>query len=222
MGLLLAVAPPFVYAAYVACLLKLGPRRLAWLLRYRYFYNVAMAAYSLAAALQGASILAGDGRLHDPYALVCTSSASWPHLWLTSKFVEYADTAFIIARARLPTRLHAMHHSLATSMVILDVAIADRPSPLFLVATVLNLMTHSAMYLYYSDPPRFAAFKRSVTRVQLGQHATLFCLLFGVLAFANRDDCDVPVLRYKIALVFYAWQLSAFLRLYVVNGKQTL
>ena len=185
-------------------------------------YNLLLAAYSFAAAIQGLAILFADGRLGDPYRLVCHSSNDWPWFWLASKFVEFADTAFIVARARLPSRLHALHHALTPSMVLLDVYVAASPSPLFLVATVLNLMTHSAMYAYYSDTMRFAAFKSTVTRIQVGQHATVFSLLFGALAFANRDDCDVPVLRYKIALMFYAWLVSAFMRLYVLNEKQKL
>ena len=215
-------APPIAYAACVALCLKAGPRRLAPLLHYRRRYNLALAAYSLAAAIHGLLILSADGRLASPYALVCNSSASWPWFWLSSKFVEFADTAFIIARARLPTRLHALHHALTPSMVLLDTHIASSPSPLFLVATVLNLLTHSAMYLFYSDPSRFAAFKSTVTRIQIGQHATLFALLFGTLALADRNDCQVPVVRYKIALVFYAWQLNAFVRLYVLNEKKKL
>lgn len=215
-------APPLAYAAYVASLLKLGPRRLAWLLHHRQLYNGAMAAYSLAAAIQGLVILFADGRLASPYALVCTPSASWPWFWLASKFVEFTDTAFIVARARLPTRLHALHHALTPSMVLLDTHVASSPSPLFLVATVLNLLTHSAMYMFYSDPPRFAAFKSTVTRIQIGQHATLFALLFGTLALANRTDCDVPAIRYKVALCFYAWMVNAFMRLYVLNEKKKL
>ena len=217
--LLVLGAAPLAYGSFVGLCVRIGPRRLAPLLRHRRTYNIALAAYSLAAAIQGGAILAADGRLADPYKLACTPSASWPWFWLTSKFVEFADTAFIVARARLPTRLHALHHALTPSMVLLDVYVAASPSPLFLVATVLNLVTHAAMYTFYSDPPRFAAFKSAVTRVQIGQHATVFALLVGTLGFANRDDCDVPVVRYKIALVFYAWMLSAFMRLYVLQEK---
>lgn len=212
----LLAAPPLAYAAYVALLLRLGPKRLAPLLAVRQRYNRALALYSALACAQGVSLLARDGRLDAPRALVCASSASWPALWLASKFVEYLDTAFIVARGRLPTRLHALHHALTPSLVMLD-TLAPRPSPLFLVATVLNLYSHTCMYAFYSDSQRLAWLRSAVTRVQIGQHATMVCLLAGALGMADRDACEVPVGRYKVALVFFAWQLAAFLRLHVVG-----
>jgi len=214
----LLAAPPLAYAAYVALLLRLGPERLAPLLAVRQRYNRALALYSALACAQGVGILARDGRLGSAHALVCIPSASWPALWLASKFVEYLDTAFVVARGRLPTRLHALHHALTPALVMLD-TLAPRPSPLFLVATVLNLATHTCMYAYYSDSARFAPLREVVTRIQIGQHATMVCLLYGAMGLADRDACEVPVGRYKVALVFFAWQLAAFLRLHVAGRR---
>lgn len=217
--LLLLGAPPLAFAGWVAALNALGAARLRPLLRVRQSYNRALAAYSAFGFARGVQIMAQDGRLSSCRAVLCEASHRWPELWLASKFFEWFDTAFIVAAGREPSSLHLLHHALTPVMVLLDLALAESPSPLFLVATTLNLGTHAFMYTYFSDPTGWRAWRPLVQRLQVGQHATMTCLIFAALclpaaAGAPVDGCEVPAGRYGVGLVFFAWMLRSFLTIF--------
>ena len=91
--------------------------------------------------------------------------------------------------------------------------LADSPSPLFLVATTANLLTHALMYAYFSNTSGLRAWRPLVQRMQIGQHATMLCLICAALC-APVKGCAVPVERYAVDLAFYCWMLRSFLAIF--------
>ena len=217
--MLAVAAPPLAYALFLVVLNALGPEALRPILKYRDKYNTALALYSVYACTVTLSILYQDGRFASAHALMCVSSKRMPAFWLESKILEWCDSCFIMARGRKPSNLHVFHHAVTPSIVLLE--IIHGPSPLFLVATALNLAVHAGMYWHYRDPVAMAPCRRWITRAQIAQHGTMTILLFAAMCLhANGVECEVPVTRYKTHLVFYAWLLRSFVMFYVADGKQ--
>ena len=217
--MLTVAAPPLAYALFLVVLNALGPEALRPILKYRDKYNAALVLYSTYACTVTLSILYQDGRFASAHALMCVSSQRMPAFWLESKIFEWFDTCFIMARGRKPSSLHLLHHLLTPSVVLLE--IIHGPSPLFLVATALNLAVHAGMYWHYADPVAMAPYRRLITRAQIAQHATMTTLIFAAMCLkANGVECEVPMQRYKVHLCFYFWLLRSFVMFYVADGKR--
>lgn len=111
----------------------------------------------------------------DPDTYELETYTCW--LFYISKWVDYMDTFFIIARSkwRQLSFLHCFHHS---SMIALTwIATRYHPCGYFLIAAQLNAPVHTMMYFYYlcSSFPRLTPFlwwKNYITTIQLLQFVT--------------------------------------------------
>ena len=203
----------FLYWLVLEAGVALGYERLKWLLRFRIYYNVAMAFYSAFAFSRAVGILYEDNRTKTVFGILCTPSERYPKLWPESKLVGWFDTFLIIGRGRRPSRLHAFHHAITPVIVALEL---HAPSPAFLVGTALNAFAHTLMYLYYAFSFELRHWRAIITRVQIGQHAAM--LTFLVSAMGLRDHgCAVPTDRYLLSLIFYTWLLVEFMIVFVTN-----
>jgi len=111
----------------------------------------------------------------DPEEYELETYTTW--LFYISKWVDYMDTLFIIARSkwRQLSFLHTFHH--CTMIAITWLAIHYYPCGLFLIAPQLNAPVHFVMYFYYllSSFPSLTPFlwwKNYITSIQLLQFVT--------------------------------------------------
>ena len=114
-------------------------------------------------------------------------------LFYISKWVDYMDTIFIIARSkwRQFSFLHVFHHC---SMIALTwMATHYHPCGYFLIAVQLNAPVHFVMYFYYllSSIPSMIPFlwwKNYITSIQLIQFVTgivitIYCFVKQALGY---------------------------------------
>jgi len=142
-------APPLVYVlAYVPlCRALVRHKRIAAaVLSCRSAHNVLMAVYS-AAALAG-SIWELSARPLTPYGLLCQPVTPAPLLvktWYASKFVEWVDTALLLAAGKSLSALHYNHHLTTATVVASHFVGRDVRTSIFDVPLFLNALVHTLM-----------------------------------------------------------------------------
>jgi len=97
------------------------------------------------------------------------SCGLWVMLFIYSKYLELADTVFIVLRKKPLSFLHWYHH-VTVLLYTWDAYVQEQPPGLYFVS--MNYSVHAIMYFYYflaavmKKPPRWAVF---VTILQISQ-----------------------------------------------------
>ena len=209
--MLFTVVPPICYAQLVQYLSQCSPGTLTKLRKWRSTHNVCIAIYSAYAAFSCLYKLLRANRFQSIHALCCVSGPGSPLFWYTSKIWEWADTVFIFAGGRFPSRLHLFHHGVTASLVALNFTDESNVTPLYDLAVFLNGLVHTVMYGYYIDPTMFRRIRRLVTLTQILQHM----IILTALVYALFDDtCPFPKDIYLPSLCSYVVFLVLFLHLY--------
>jgi hypothetical protein len=196
-------------------------------------WNVTLAAFSVAGAAVMLPGLIADVRALGVAELLCPASgvagahfargarAAVMLAFMFSKLPELADTAFLIARGKPVTLLHAWHH--ASVMVYCWLAYGARSnSGVFFAA--MNFCVHGLMYFYFAlqaagARPRWGGV---VTRLQIAQMVA-GCALVAASAWlqlARGRTCEDPRVLAAAALI-YASYLVLFVQFFLAKKDKS-
>ncbi len=178
-------------------------------------HNLGLTIFSLWVACRLATHLAQDGRFASTHDLLCRASPLDSFLWSAwyySKMWEWVDTLHLICAARQVSSLHYNHHLSTAPLVALQTYNRVTCTPLADVGTLINASVHVTMYLYYMLPRTLYPFKRTITALQIVQHAVM--LIGFAYAFTNQNVCDAPALQYLASTLVYAMYFAQFVYFY--------
>ena len=203
---------PAVFFCLVWGTLAVRDRVALWrILRFRKAHNLLMSVYSGFIFVYALSKLYSTSLRE----LVCSARPGVFPFWTLSKFVEWMDTIFLLARYKRVGMLHLFHHATAPVITILNSrSLHLAPTPLYDVGTLLNAFVHFFMYAYYSDPELFRPLRKWITTTQIVQHAIIVILTSTCLAL---EQCDAPVEIYGTSMVAYGFYLALFANFYVTT-----
>ena len=217
---LVAVAlPPVAYLAWIRFLRSpefRSSKMPILLLRGRRQYNLSMSAYSAAVAIALWLKLARTQRFDSLENLLCRATPGVPAGWYLSKFVEFADTGFLVASGRAVSLLHLKHHAVAGSVVALNLLGREGvPTPLFDVLSACNAFVHAWMYAYWAYPRALRPLKRAITGAQIVQHGAAVVAILTSISAPMELSCDAPLRAYLPSLALYGMWLLEFVGLFV-------
>lgn len=141
----------------------------------------------------------------------------WSFLFIISKFIEFGDTVFLIARKREIIFLHWYHH--VTVLLVTWMAGTDSSSiGRYFIA--MNCLVHSFMYTYYAlesvsiRPPKWVSV--SITVLQILQMAGgLWVVMHAHSTLAAGNQCEVSPYVIKFFLLVYASYFVLFVNFFV-------
>ena len=203
------LVPPCLYAALVVTFRSMS---LQGMLQYRTTYNVLLASYSMVTAVVAAHKLSEHATLHESLCAMRSPDPLYEWLWYGSKYVEWLDTAFLIAAGKTVSWLHWNHH--ASTPVLVGVHLFGRHgrTSIFDWPTFMNSVVHSAMYSYYAFPRALGGIRQTITIVQILQHVTALAFIVYTSVV---EDCDVSVFANTLSLACYTMYLVQFCRFYL-------
>lgn len=192
-------------------------------------WNVLLAAFSAAGAAVLLPALVADVRALGVAELLCPASgvagahfargarAAVMLAFMLSKVPELFDTAFLIARGRPVTLLHAWHHASVLTYCWLAYG-ARSNSGVFFAA--MNFVVHAVMYFYFAlqaagARPRWGG---AVTRLQIAQMVA-GCALVAASAWlqlAHGRVCEDPRVLAAAALIYSSY-LVLFVQFFVAK-----
>ena len=139
----------------------------------------------------------------------------WCVLFVYSKYLELADTAFLILRKRPVSFLHWYHHATVLLLCIHSLATY---SPAALVMSSINAVVHSIMYTYYfvaAVSSRPQSWGRIVTKIQIGQMFVGVALgVSNYIGKCTSHNCYSVSSHAALVLGIYCSYLVLFLRFY--------
>ena len=215
--MLLHLLSPVFYALFVRALQCVPPcPNSGTMLLWRVSHNLFMAAISLVMLVgvtYGAIVESKFGSIS---AMLCThyqpdGVAAWTyHLFLWSKYVEWADTAFLHLSGKPISTLQYTHHMSTAILVYLN--LMDYVSPHIYIFASLNTLVHIPMYWYFAYPDGQLRRVRSlITCAQISQH--LICL--GTIMYTySLDECAQNRYGNQVGLLLYAMYAFYFIRFY--------
>ena len=136
-------------------------------------------------------------------------------LYWISKFVELADTVFMVLRHKLKQMsfLHVFHHM--SILLLADNAYHMAPWPPIGLLMTLNSAVHVFMYTYYGlraiQPLNEFSWKRRITQLQIAQF--LFGLVFAANGYLYHGFCVYSMLYgFGLLGLFTNYYYQAFIR----------
>lgn len=224
-----------VYQALVAVLTRYGwwsaarTKDRAYVARSDWFwrpvmisYNAAMAVFSLccAAAMGFVVFVRYEGRWKSPDCSLISQDAMFQQVvyaFYISKYVEFADTLFLIVKGKQVSWLHWFHHSGAALNVGLLYHCKMEAAFLFVC---LNGVIHTFMYAYYAVTlfgVRLPG-KSALTSLQIAQFLTGFFYFYSyprdVPCFASSPELMVV---YLFTWAYVGTVLCFFVHFYATN-----
>lgn len=208
------LTPFFLFPVLVARARAMSVEGKRKLLSARRAHNLLMCAGSFVLGARLLRTLPGRGSLHE---LICTTPSGRLiadgtfHLWYASKYVEWGDTAMILATGRDLSVLHYTHHLIAPVIVAAQLAGRAVQVPMHDLGMLLNCAVHVPMYAYFAFPTRLKRLRRAITTAQIVQHVIS---LSGIAYAATARDCDAPAAPLAVGFSAYAVFLWQFVALY--------
>ena len=148
-----------------------------------FMFNITLSVYSFLTFLDGMNVLGYIFGLNDDLSLI---SGKYMAMFLSSKYIELADSFFIVFSGKPVMFLHYYHHILTLVFAYIN-RIYILQSILYII--LMNSAVHSAMYFYYAlacfniRVPKLL--KKSLTIAQISQ---MFCGIGALLWNLYVDD----------------------------------
>jgi hypothetical protein len=219
--LILFFAPPLAFVHVLRAARAHYEYRHAVHTRWHALHNGSLAVFSAGMCCYLWSHWAAVGGPYD----VCAPRPplpAWFHAaWFTSKLWEWLDTVILVSRKRHVSRLHAVHHAITPSLVVLQWRADGSHTPLYEVGVLLNAAVHTAMYAYFAAPHLAPPLvRRLVTSAQTLQHAIMVALITASVLLPHDDHhaarpCERDLTSNAaplVAYVFFFWEFSGILR----------
>ena len=121
-------------------------------------------------------------------ALTCSNhNNSMITLFYYLKYIEWADTIFLVIKNKNISFLHYFHHMVVPLFVYANYAFVNTAGQSYVMLS--NSLAHGLMYMYYAYPKKLKKYSKIVTLVQTIQHlGALIILMIQISNFYN-DDC---------------------------------
>jgi len=189
---------------------------------YLFIWSTFLALFSIAGSVRTAIVALHIYRQHGMYGVVCSQHGYllpigkfWAITFTLSKFAEFVDTFFIVARKAKLIFLHWYHHLTVMGYVWICYGgfLAGG-----LVFMSMNFFVHAIMYSYYAlrayglKPPRFV--NVCITALQILQMVVGCATMVAIYHWGNATTCPSTDLHIAYGCVMYATYLILFAKFF--------